>query len=96
MCEKDKIALEYKTPHMLQLNGITEEKFAFIKELVLDMLLNVKLNDTDHKMLWSEVVHTYKGVQNSISTTGSMGSPFENLYEDKPNIIYLFSEFGLI
>ena len=53
MCEKDKIALEYKTPHMLQLNGITEEKFAFIKELVLDMLLNVKLNDTDHKMLWS-------------------------------------------
>ena len=96
MCEKDKVALEYKTPHMPQLNGITEEKFAVIKAVVLDILLNAKLNDTDQKMLWSEVVHMYKGVQNSISTTGSTGSPFENLYEEKPNTIYLFSEFGLI
>ena len=96
MREKDKVTLEYKTPHMPQLNGITEETIAVIKKIVLDVVLNAKLNDTDQKMLWSEAVHTYKGVQNSIYTTGRTGSPFENQYEDKPNIIYLFSEFGLI
>ena len=67
--------MEYKTPHMPQLNGVTKMRFAFIKAVVLDMILNEKLNDTDQKMLWSEAVHTYEGVQNSISSTGSTESP---------------------
>ena len=65
---------------MPQLNGITKEKSAVIKAVVLAMLLNAKLNDTDQKMLWSEAVHTYRGIQNSISITGSTKSPFEILY----------------
>ena len=91
MCEKEKVALEYKTPHMPQLNGVTKRIFAVIKAVVLDMLLNAKLNDTDHKMLWSEAVHKYEGVQNSMATTGSVEIPFENFHEEKPNIIDLFS-----
>ena len=81
---------------MPQLNDITKEKFAVIKALVLALLLNAGLNDTDQKILWSEAVHTYKGIQNSISTTGITKSQFENFHEEKPNIIDLFSEFGLI
>ena len=76
---------------MPQLNVVTKRIFTVIKAVVLDMLLNAKLNDTDHKMLWSEAVHKYKGVQNSMATTGSVESPFENFHEEKPNIIDLFS-----
>ena len=81
---------------MPQLNGITKEKSAVIKAVVLYMLLNAKLNDTDQKMLWSEVVHTYEGIQKSISTTFITEIPFEYFHEEKPNIIDLFSAFVLI
>ena len=76
VCEKEKVALEYKAPHMLQLNVIAERIFTFIEEIVLAMLLNAKLNDTDQKMLWSEAVYTCERVQNSLATTGSMEIPF--------------------
>ena len=81
---------------MPQLNSVTERRFALIKAVVLDMILNTKLNDTDQKMLWSVAVHTYKGIQKNISTTVSTESPFENFHEEQPNIIDLFSGFGLI
>ena len=51
VCEKEKDALEYRTPHMPQLNGVAKIRFAFIKAVVLAMLLNAKLNDTDQKIL---------------------------------------------
>ena len=87
MCEKEKVTLEYKTPHMPQLNDVTKRRFAFIKAVVLDMILNKKLNDTDQKIMWSEAVHTYEGVQNSISSTGRTEISFENFHEERPNII---------
>ena len=88
--------MEYKTPHMPQLNGITKGNSAVIKEVVLAMLLNAKLNDTDQKMLGSEAVNTYKSIQDSVYTTGIADIPFVNFHEEKPNIIDLFSEFVLI
>ena len=81
---------------MPQLNDTTKEEFAVIKALVLALLLNAGLNDTDQKILWSEAVHTYKGIQKNISTTVSTESPFENFHEERPNIIGSFSGFGLI
>ena len=60
------------------------------------MLLNAKLNDTAYKMLREEAVHTCERVRNSISTTGSTTSPFENLYGGKKKIIGLLLEFGCI
>ena len=96
LCEIEKVKSEYKTPHVPQLNGVTKRRSTVIEAVVLSMLPNGKLNDADQKMLWSEAVRTYKGIQNSISTTGSTDIPFEHFYEEKTNIIDLFSEFGLI
>ena len=44
------------------------------------MLLNSKLNDTSHKMLWAEDAHTRERVQNSIATTGSTKRPLAIFY----------------
>ena len=60
------------------------------------MLLTTKLNDTAHKMMWSEAVHTCNHMQKSMATTGSTNIPFEILYGEKPKIIGSFSEFGRI
>ena len=66
---KIKILLEYTRPHMSQLNVVIVRIFAIIKYGVLYMLLNSKLNNTYHKMLWSEVVHMCKLMHNSTETT---------------------------
>ena len=58
------------------------------------MLINVKLNDTVHKMLWEESVHMC--IRNIMATTGSTRSPFGDLYGEKPMITGLFSDFGRI
>ena len=50
--------MEYTTPHTPHLNRVIEIRFAIIKEGVLAMLLNAKINDTAQKMLWPEAVHT--------------------------------------
>ena len=47
------------------------------------MLINVKLNDTVHKMLWEESVHMC--IRNIMATTGSTRSPFGDLYGEKTN-----------
>ena len=60
------------------------------------MLLTTKLNDTAHKMMWSEAVHTCNHMQKSMATTGSTNIPFEILYGEKPKIIGSFSDFGRI
>ena len=60
------------------------------------MLLNAKLNDTSHKTMWEESVHLCERIINNMATMGSTTSPFENVYEEKPNIIGLFSDFGRI
>ena len=88
--------LDYTTPHTPQLNSIIERISAFIKEGSLSMLLNLKLNDTYQKTLWSDSVHTWERVQKIMATIGSMKSLFENFYGEKPNIIGLFSEVGRI
>ena len=64
---------------MHQLNGVTERIFAVIEAVVLAMIIDAKLNDTYQKMMWSEVVHMYEGVQNSMATTGSTDIPFVKL-----------------
>ena len=48
------------------------------------MLLNVNLNDTAQKMMWSEDVQTCKRIRNNMSTTGSTTSPFENFNGENP------------
>ena len=88
--------LEYTTPHMPQLNGAIERRFAVIKKRALLMLLNEKLNEDAQIILWAEAVQMCKLVRNSMATTDSTTRPFENLYGEKPNIIGLFSEFGCI
>ena len=95
-CEKEKVTLDYIAPHMPQLNVIIERIFNVIKEGALDMLLNVKINDTSQKILWEEAVNTYEHVRNSMANTGSTKSPFENFYGEKPKIIGSFLEFGRI
>ena len=60
------------------------------------MLLNEKLNDTAHKMMWLEVFHTYKRVRNGMDITGSTKSPFGNFYGEKQKTIGSFSKFGRI
>ena len=47
-------------------------------------------------MLCVESVHTLKRVRNSMDVTGSLTSPFEYLYGNKPKIIGLLSDFGRI
>ena len=78
MREKEKIILDYTTPYKPQLNGAIAIIFAVMKEGSLDMLLNVNLIDTYHKMMWAEVLHRRKSVQNSMVTEGSTDSPFQN------------------
>ena len=56
-CEKEKVMLEYLTPHTPHLVGFIERRFAVIKEGALAMLQNAKLNDTSQKMLCEEAVH---------------------------------------
>ena len=82
--------LEYTTLHTPQLKGIIERILVIIKEGALDMLLNTKLNNKAHKMVWTEAVNTCKHVINSMANTGSTESPFENFYGEKPKIISLF------
>ena len=60
------------------------------------MLLNAKLNDADHKILWVKVVHTCKRVRKIMATNNSQKIPFEIFYGEKPRIIGLFSYFGWI
>ena len=60
------------------------------------MLLSAKLNETAHKILWEEAVHTCERVRNIMATTGSSTSPFKKIYGEKTKIIGLFSEFGRI
>ena len=57
------------------------------------MMLNTKLNDTAHKMLWEEAVHTCKRIRNSVDTTGSTTSDFEIFNGENPKIIGSFLEF---
>ena len=83
-CKKEKVTLEYTDLHTPQLNGVTERKFAVIKEGALEMLLNAKLNYTAHKILCTEAFHMCECVRNSMATKGSTTS------------IGLFSEFGRI
>ena len=92
--QKKKVELGYMKPHTPQLNGLIKRIFSFIKEGVLAIVLNVKLNDTYHKIMWAEAVCKCKCVRNSVANTGSMNSPFEYVYEEKLKIIYSFSEFG--
>ena len=60
---KENITLDYTTPHTPQLNGVIERRFADIEEGAIAMLLNTKLNDTDHKVLWGEAVHMCERVR---------------------------------
>ena len=86
-CQKEEVMLEYTTPYMPQLNRATERRFYAIKEGALDMLLNAKLNDISHKMMWSEAVHMCKCIRNSMATKGSTNSPFEIFHGEKLKII---------
>ena len=90
-CKKEKVTLEYTTPHTPQPNGVIEIRFAVIKERALVMLLNVKLNKKSHKILWAEAVYTCKRGRNGMATTGSTTSLFGNFYGEKPKTIGLFS-----
>ena len=90
VCEEEKINLQYTIHHRPHLNSFIEIRFSVIKEGALDLFLNAKLSDIAQKILWAEEVHTYKRVQNSMATTGSTKSLFENIYGEEPNIIGLF------
>ena len=72
--------LEYTILHMPHLIRFIERRFSVIEEEALEMLLNEKLNYTAQKMLWAEAVHTCKCVRNSMDTTGSTTSLFENFH----------------
>ena len=48
--------MEYMTPHTPQLNGFIERRSANIKEGELKSMLNEKLNDIDHKMMWQRLL----------------------------------------
>ena len=69
------------------MNGVIERRFSVIKEGVSEILLKSKLNDTAQKMMWAEDFHTCEHVINSMATTGSTTSPFENFSGEKSNII---------
>ena len=60
-----------------QMNGFIERVFSIIKELLLAIMLNDKINDTDQKMLWAESVRTCKRVRNIMANTGSTTSSFK-------------------
>ena len=95
-CKKEKVTLEYTTPHTPQMNGVIERIFAIIKEGELAMMLNVKLNDTAQKIPRAEYVHVCKRVRNSMATTDSTTSLFRISQGENPKIIGLFLEFGCI
>ena len=92
-CEKEKVIWEHTTPNTPHLNGVTERRLAIIKEWSLAMLLNAKLNETAQKILWAEAIYTCICVINSMDTTGSTTSPFDNFYGRKLKIIGLLLEF---
>ena len=94
--KKEKFMLEYTTLHTTQLNNVIERRFTVIKEGVLDMILNQKINDTAQKMMWAEAIHKYELVRNSMNNMGSTKSPFGIFYGEKPKIIGSFSDFGCI
>ena len=53
------------------------------------MLMNAKLNDTDHKMLCSEGFHTHGRIRKSMPTTGSTKIIFENFYgENRRSLVH--------
>ena len=58
VCGKLNMMLYYMTPQMPQFNSVIEIIFSVIKEGVLAILLNKKLNETDQKMIWAESVNT--------------------------------------
>ena len=62
ICEKEGVTLEYTTSHTPQLNVVIGRRFSVNKEGASVMLLNSKLNDMAHKMLWTEAVHTRNSV----------------------------------
>ena len=66
--------MEYTTLHTSQLNRVIERRFAVIKEGLLTILLNTKLNNTAQKIMWEEAVHTCKRVRNSMVNMGSTTS----------------------
>ena len=76
--------------HTPNLNGVINIILAFIKEGALAMILNTKLNGTAQKMLCMETIHMYEHIQNSMATTGSTESPFENFYGETLKIIGSF------
>ena len=53
------------------LNGVIKRRSPVITVGALAMLLNVKLNDTAQKILWSEAFHTCERMRNSMENTGS-------------------------
>ena len=79
--------MEYTTPPVPQLNRVMKRIFAVVKEGALSILLNAKLNETAHQMLWGEDVHTCECVRNSMDTIDSTKSPFEKSYELNPKIV---------
>ena len=82
--KKEKFMLEYTTLHTTQLNNVIERRFTVIKEGVMDMILNQKINDTAQKMMWAEAIHKYELVRNSMSNTGSTTSPSKIIYGKIP------------
>ena len=56
------VTLEYTTPHMTQLNVVIGRYFVAIKEGLLEIILNTKLNYVAQKMFWSQEVYTDKCV----------------------------------
>ena len=93
MCKKENFTLEYTTLYTPQLKIVIERRFYTIKEGVLKMILNAKLNDTAQETLWTEAVNMSKRVIKSIATKGNKKSPFGNFYGENPNIIGSFLEF---
>ena len=60
------------------------------------MILNVKLNETTQKMMWTDAIHAYERVINSMANMSSTKSPFKIFHGEKPKIIGSFQEFERI
>ena len=81
--------LEYTSPNTPQMNGFIERRFFIIKEGELEILINIKMNDTYQKVLWEEAVHTYERVRNSMNTTGSTTSPLKkNMEKNQTSLVH--------
>ena len=76
--------MEYTIPHTLQFNCDIERQFSVIKEGVLSMLINSKLNDAAQNILWAKLVHTLKRVRSSMTTNNSLKNPFEIFNGENP------------